>query len=86
MSPENQSAPRIRVSPFCGKLRSKKYFFLQGPALEEDDILDASNDCWCHTTLQKVGPDGRIVDPADCQAGRACYEPAGTGPRPDRKF
>jgi hypothetical protein len=72
------SAPRpIATSPFCRKLRSKKWFFLAGPALTEADLLDASCDCWCGQTEQKVGPDGKIVDPEDCRRGRDCYESAG---------
>lgn len=65
---------RIVSSPFCARLRSKKWFFLEGPARTEEDLLDASNDCWCGVTQQKVGPDGRIVDPDDCRQKRGCFE------------
>jgi len=71
MSTENESSTK---SPFCARLRTKKYYFLAGPARTEDELLDASNDCWCKTTQQRVGPDGQLVDPEDCQAGRACFE------------
>jgi|FLOH01.1.fsa_nt_gi hypothetical protein len=63
----------LNKSPFCSKLRTKKYYFLNGPAMVEGDLLDASNDCWCKETMQRVGPDGVVVDPEDCQKGRGCY-------------
>ncbi len=62
------------ISPFCVHLRSKKYYFLQGPALEEEDLLDASGDCWCSATAMKIGPDKEVVDPRDCRNGRPCFE------------
>ena len=65
---------KLPVSPYCKHLRSKKWFFLQGPALTEDDILDASNDCWCEATFMKLGPDGDVVEPEGCKHGRACFE------------
>ena len=64
-------------SPFCGDLRSKKYFFLEQPARTPEQFLDASNDCWCARTQMRVGPDDEIVDVHDCQAGRACFRRAG---------
>ncbi len=65
------------ISPFCAKLRSKKFYFLQGPPLTVDDILEASGRTWCLHTMDGLGPDGRRVSPEDCQAGRRCYEPLG---------
>lgn len=69
------------ISPFCGDLRAKKYYFLERPALVAADLLDASNDCWCSRTQMRIGPDDERVDPADCQAGRACFRAAGA-PKP----
>ncbi len=66
------------ISPFCGELRSKKYYFLKRPALVVADILDASNDCWCAQTQMRLGPDDNGVDPESCKAGRACYRAAGS--------
>ena len=66
--------PMLPISPFCAHLRSKKFYFLEGPALEERDILDGSGDCWCNATLAKLGPDKEIVDPDDCRAERRCFE------------
>jgi hypothetical protein len=70
------SGSGLPVAPFCSSLRSKKYFFLEGPALSEEDLLDASNDCWCKETQQRVGPDGEPVAPEDCGAERGCFKRA----------
>jgi hypothetical protein len=63
----------VRLSPFCVHLQSKKRFFLRGPALEESDVLDASQHCWCRLTLQLLGPDGEVVEPRECRSGRSCF-------------
>lgn len=68
----NPSQPR--ESPFCAKLRTKKYYLLEGPAFDEDELMDASCDAWCAKTQQRVGPDGKRVEPAECQAERDCFE------------
>ena len=60
-------------SAFCGSLRSKKFFMLDGLATEASQYLDASNHCWCRETQQVVGPDGSRVNPARCVPGRSCY-------------
>ncbi len=60
-------------SSFCGSLRSKKFFMLDGLATEASQYLDASNHCWCRETQQVVGPDGSRVNPSRCVPGRACY-------------
>lgn len=63
-----------RVSPICAHLRSKKTFFLDGPPMDSAEVLDASGHCWCRRTQQAVGPDGEVVDPEDCRAGRSCFQ------------
>lgn len=60
-------------SPFCGELRSKKFFMLDVMPTDESQYLDASNHCWCYQTQQVVGPDGRPVGPSGCTPGRSCY-------------
>ncbi|MEM7305864.1 MAG: hypothetical protein AAF682_04305 [Planctomycetota bacterium] len=69
----SESKPKLHVSPFCTDVRSKKTYFLDAPAQSEDDILDGSGRVWCRRTMQSVGPDGELVDPADCQRGRSCF-------------
>jgi hypothetical protein len=61
-------------SPFCGALRSKQYFFVDGLATKEEDYIDPSGHCWCALTQLVVGPDGGKVRPAGCVPGRACYK------------
>lgn len=63
-------------SPFCGALRSKKFFILDALASEASQYLDASNHCWCRETQQVMGPDGDRVHPNRCGPGRACYTSA----------
>jgi hypothetical protein len=63
-------------SPFCGSLRSKKFFMRDALPTEAGDYLDASNHCWCRMTQQVIGPDGGIVNPDACVNGRACYSSA----------
>ena len=59
-------------TPFCERLRSKKYYFLEAVPQTEDEIVDASGHCWCSQTMQSVGPDGHVVLPEDCGPGRNC--------------
>jgi hypothetical protein len=66
----------IHKTPFCGDLRSKQFFMLDGVAQKAEDYLDASNHCWCYHTQQTVGPDGGIVMPQRCVPGRSCYRSA----------
>jgi len=65
---------RAVVAPFCAHIQSKKAYFLGRPPNTEGELLDASQSCWCRRTMQALGPDGDVVDPADCRAGRICYE------------
>jgi len=68
--------PRPVVSPFCGELRSKKFFMLNTMPTEAAHYLDDSDHCWCYVTQQVVGPDGDKVDPQRCTPGRNCYRSA----------
>jgi hypothetical protein len=72
-APGTEAASTEVQSPFCGELRSKKFFMLDVLPTEEDQFLDSSNHCWCYQTQQVVGPDGLPVHPASCTPGRACY-------------
>ena len=60
-------------TPFCERLRSKKYYFLDSIPETEEQLIDASGHCWCSQTTQSVGPDGFVVLPEDCRPGRDCY-------------
>ena len=72
-SADRSSEPRPGSSPFCLELWSKRRHFARGLPREESDLLDASQSCWCRKTMQAIGPDGDLVDPDACRAGRACF-------------
>lgn len=67
---------RPLVSPFCGELRSKKFFMLNSLPTAAADYVDDSDHCWCYVTQQVLGPDGGRVDPHRCVPGRGCYRSA----------
>ena len=64
------------VSPFCGALRSKKFFMRDGLATEPSHYLDSTEHCWCRETQLVVGPDGGRARPSRCVPGRSCYKSA----------
>jgi hypothetical protein len=70
----NENAPV--ESPFCGSLRSKKFFMMDSLATDAAQYLDSSNHCWCRETQQVIGPDGGRVQPHRCTPGRSCYSSA----------
>jgi hypothetical protein len=49
-------------SPFCGSLRSKKFFMLDRLATSADEYLDSANHVWCCETQEVIGPDNRCVN------------------------
>jgi hypothetical protein len=63
-----------RVSPFCMHLLSKNIVKRARPMLVDEDVLDASNHCWCAGTGQILGPDRFVAHPHECRRGRACFE------------
>ena len=78
-APASSASATTIQSPFCGSLRSKKYFLLDRLASSADDYLDAANHVWCCETQEVIGPDNRRVDPNACGPGRACYSSAVKG-------
>jgi len=77
MTPEKQPTQlHVLHTPFCGDLRSKNYFLLDGLPTSEADFLDPSGHCWCYHTQQAVGPDGHHANPEDCTPDRPCYRSA----------
>jgi len=60
-------------SPFCGQLRSKKYFMLDRLGTRAEDYIDGANHVWCFETQEVIGPDNCRVAPENCGPGRACY-------------
>ena len=70
------TASAVIQSPFCGSLRSKKFFMMDSLATEAAQYIDASNHCWCWETQQVIGPDSGRVNPNRCVPGRSCYSSA----------
>lgn len=63
-------------TPFCGELRSKRFYMLDTLPTEAEHYRDPSGHCWCFHTQQPVGPDGHDVAPGQCGPGRGCYKSA----------
>ncbi|MEZ5977789.1 MAG: hypothetical protein R3F34_06180 [Planctomycetota bacterium] len=70
---ERPAGGSARLSPYCAHLASKKLAFSQRLPMREEDVLDASNHCWCRVTQKVIGPDKSTVRPSDCVRGRSCY-------------
>jgi hypothetical protein len=70
---EEATATAPVQSPFCGRLRSKKYFMLDRLATSAEDYIDGANHVWCFETQEVIGPDNRRVSPENCGPGRSCY-------------
>jgi hypothetical protein len=66
----------VHNTPFCGDLRSKKFFQLTALPQSAEDFLDPSGYCWCYHSQNPIGPDGEIVMPERCVPGRKCYRSA----------
>ena len=75
---DEQPDPTITTlqSPFCGQLRSKKFFKLDRLATSAADYIDSANHVWCCETQEVFGPDNNRVEPEKCGPGRACYNSA----------
>ena len=80
----NEDKPNVETSemstplqsPFCGQLRSKKFFMLDRLATSADDYIDSANHVWCCETQEVIGPDNQRVHPEGCGPGRSCYSSA----------
>ncbi len=66
----------VSLTPFCGDLRSKKFFMLDTIPTEPQQFYDPSGHCWCFHTQQPIGPDGSAVMPEACTPERKCYRSA----------
>jgi hypothetical protein len=74
--PTKPAALNVLQTPFCGDLRSKKFFMLDAIPTDESEFMDPSGHCWCHHTQQPIGPDGQHAAPDLCGPGRNCYRSA----------
>ena len=66
-------AERPKLSPFCEHLDSKKLMLASQTPKVAEDVLDASQHCWCGVTMKILGPDGNQCHPDDCRKGRSCF-------------
>lgn len=66
----------ILQTPFCGDLRSKKFFMLDTIPTDPQQYYDPSGHCWCYHTQKPIGPDGLQVSPEQCGTDRKCYRSA----------
>ena len=55
----NESVEPLQ-SPFCGSLRSKKYFMLDRLATSADEYVDAANHVWCCETQEVIAHVTRV--------------------------
>ena len=69
-------------TPFCGDLRSKKYYMSDRILTEAEEYHDASGHTFCYHTQMPVGPDGYRAAPEYCTPGRGCYRSAFEEPPP----
>lgn len=76
MEPVKSDSSSPVATPFCGLLRSKKYFMLNVIPTQAEDYLDASGHCWCYDTQSVRGPDEGFVSTERCVPGRSCYRSA----------
>jgi hypothetical protein len=66
----------VLQTPFCGELRSKKYYLRNEILTTAEEYLDSFGHTWCYHTQMPVGPDGYRVSPDECGPGRPCYRSA----------
>lgn len=72
----------VLQTPFCGELRSKKFYLRDEIATCAEDYIDNSGHIFCYHTQMPVGPDGCRVGPEDCGPDRQCYRSALAKPVP----
>jgi hypothetical protein len=66
----------VLKTPFCGDLRSKKFYMRDAIPTCAEDYIDSSGHTWCYNTQMPLGPDGMHATPHECGPDRACYRSA----------
>ena len=72
----------VLQTPFCGDLRSKKFYLRDEILTEAEDYHDASGHTFCYHTQMPIGPDGARAAPEYCTPERGCYRSALAAPEP----
>jgi hypothetical protein len=73
---------KVLQTPFCGELRSKKFFIRDEIPTKAEDFMDSSGYIVCYHTHMAIGPDGGVVHPDVCTPERGCYRSALAKPAP----
>ena len=83
---ENKVVRSLEVlqTPFCGELRSKKFYLRDQLASSAEDYIDGSGHIFCYLTQMPIGPDGCAAHPDNCGPDRVCYRSALEKPAPYR--
>lgn len=66
----------VLKTPFCGDLRSKKFYLRDEILTSAEEYYDQSGHIFCYHTQMPVGPDGMRVSPESCGPDRECYRSA----------
>ncbi len=80
--PNNPVNLEVLKTPFCGDLRSKKYYMSDEIITEAEGYHDASGHTYCYHTQLPIGPDGSRAAPEYCTPDRNCYRSAFEEPPP----
>ena len=70
----------VLKTPFCGDLRSKKFYMRNEIITTEEEFVDQSGHTWCYHTQMGLGPDGGRAAPSECGPDRKCYRSAVSEP------
>lgn len=81
-TPAKTAKLEVLKTPFCGDLRSKKFYLRNEILTEAEDYHDASGHTFCYHTQMPIGPDGARAAPEYCGLDRKCYRSALAEPQP----
>jgi hypothetical protein len=62
----------VIATKYCHRLRCKEMYIDMGTVFNLED--SGSGIYWCSHTQNCMGPDGKVADLENCQAGRGCFE------------
>ena len=75
-TPAKTTPLEVLPTPFCGDLRSKKYYLRDEILTNAEDYHDGSGHTFCYHTQMPIGPDGARAAPEYCTPDRKCYRSA----------
>jgi hypothetical protein len=80
--PKNTTNLEVLQTPFCGDLRSKKWYLSDEIFTDAEQYHDGSGHTFCYHTQMPIGPDGSRAAPEYCTPDRSCYRSALAPPVP----